>query len=67
MATVDDQAAAREELDRDIALKRRAPSGPEPCGRCYFCNSPVEPDARWCDADCRDDWQIEERARKQRV
>ena len=66
MATVDDQATQKEEFDREIALKyHRKDSGPTPCGLCYYCQSPVRPNARWCDEDCRDDWQREVWARKQ--
>ena len=28
-------------------------------GECQFCASPVEAGRRWCDADCRDDWELE--------
>ncbi|MCX7083934.1 MAG: hypothetical protein NTY69_00145 [Methylococcales bacterium] len=28
-------------------------------GLCLFCDEPVDPGRRWCDAQCRDDWQSE--------
>lgn len=28
-------------------------------GYCLFCGEPLEAGRRWCDADCRDDWQKE--------
>ena len=28
-------------------------------GFCLFCDEPVAPERRWCDAECRDDWQSE--------
>jgi len=28
-------------------------------GECLFCGEPVEQGRRWCDAACRDDWQME--------
>jgi hypothetical protein len=28
------------------------------CGQCYNCDEPVEGDKTFCDADCRDDWQL---------
>lgn len=67
MATVDDQATAREELDRELALKRRAPTGPTPCGACHFCSEPLSAGLRWCDEHCRDDWEKEQYAMKQRA
>ncbi|GAB4173788.1 MAG: hypothetical protein Fur0039_15370 [Rhodocyclaceae bacterium] len=31
--------------------------GPLPTGFCLNCGAPIEEGRRWCDADCRDDWQ----------
>ena len=28
-------------------------------GYCLFCDEPVEKERRWCNPQCRDDWQIE--------
>ena len=28
-------------------------------GFCLFCDEPLAPERRWCDAQCRDDWQSE--------
>lgn len=30
-----------------------------PTGFCLFCEEPVPENRRWCNADCRDDWQSE--------
>ena len=27
-------------------------------GECLFCEAPVDPPRRWCNAQCRDDWQL---------
>ncbi len=27
-------------------------------GECLFCEAQVEPSRRWCNAQCRDDWQL---------
>lgn len=44
--------------------KVRAAARMQSCGRCYFCEEQV-PDARlFCDADCRDDYEREEAARR---
>ena len=29
----------------------------EATGLCLFCGEPLAAGLRWCDADCRDDWQ----------
>ena len=44
-------------LYRAIALTRKAPEGPPVTGECHNCAEPLPPGVRWCDADCRDDWQ----------
>lgn len=28
-------------------------------GACWFCGDDVEPGRRWCNAQCRDDWEME--------
>lgn len=54
-----DYAAAAEQRDRDRALAARKP---EPqllaaIGGCYNCSAIVPPGVRWCDSDCRTDWE----------
>lgn len=53
-----DLGSAREELDRKIALEARAPAGPTATGACLHCAEPVPVGRRWCDQECRDDWQF---------
>ena len=55
-----DEAARREELDKCVALANaRTLAGvlPEPNGSCLNCGDQVGDGLRWCDADCRDDWE----------
>ena len=33
----------------------------KPTGRCLFCHELLGDDHRWCDSDCRDDWEHERR------
>lgn len=64
MADIADDAAEREELFRRVALNHRQDDGPKPTGFCYNCESFLDdPDARWCDADCLEDWGKRQRAR----
>jgi hypothetical protein len=58
-----DQACEREEKDRAVSLALRKPIGPEAVGVCLHCGEPVGDGRRWCDGDCRDDWQRIERAK----
>ena len=57
MTTLDDKATEFEELDRDLALRMRRPGGPVACGYCLNCDAQLPDGQRWCDDDCRDDWQ----------
>jgi hypothetical protein len=52
-----DTATRREELDRDLALRQKKPEGPQPTGACLNCTAALGEGLRWCDADCRDDWE----------
>lgn len=56
-----DLATERERLYREAALRARKPMGPKPSGFCLNCGEPVRPPRRWCDKDCRDDWEMVER------
>lgn len=57
MSDLADQAAAREQQDLALALQQRKPAGPAATGHCLSCGEPLCGDLRWCDRDCRDDWQ----------
>jgi hypothetical protein len=59
MADEADRAQALEEQALELALARhglRPPPLPDR-GRCHACGAETPPGRRWCDADCRDDWQ----------
>ena len=56
----EDQASDREFMDRELALQQRKPTGPVPCGQCYFCGEMLQGTLRWCDEFCRDDWEREQ-------
>lgn len=58
MATLDDMATLREELDREIALKNRKPQL-DAIGSCYNCGE--ETKGCFCDADCRADYEQRKR------
>jgi hypothetical protein len=57
-----DRAQAREEQDRNLSLMARKPQL-NPCGTCYNCSDPVHGVAEFCDADCREDYEMREAAR----
>lgn len=64
MSDVIDMANDRAERDLELALKSKRPAGPDATGRCLWCNAPVPRGVRWCDADCRDDWEHEKLLRR---
>jgi len=45
------------------AMRRRHATLPA-VGQCYSCAEPVADGARFCDADCRQDWERAEKARR---
>lgn len=66
MPDIADLAAEREQIDtaRAIAAARTpASTEPRPCGLCHNCEAPLPDGAAFCDADCRDDWQLRQRHR----
>lgn len=50
----------KEQALREAALERRRPTAPPACGVCLYCNEPVPGVRRWCNEDCRDDWEREQ-------
>ena len=52
-----DIASDREELARSMAQTLRKPTGPAPMGACFYCAASVRDGVRWCDSDCRDEWE----------
>lgn len=58
MADNVDQAAERTELILSVGLAYRKPEPPVASGRCLNCGELLpESGSRWCDADCKFDWE----------
>ena len=51
------------EMPRMIEASRR-PVGPKPIGICNFCFHPVGPGLVFCDKDCADDYDREQKAKR---
>jgi len=60
MGDIIDKANERAEQLNELARSQRKPTGPVPNGICHFCGEPIEHGGRFCDIDCRDDWQHEQ-------
>jgi hypothetical protein len=58
-----DLAAEREQIDtaRAIEAARRPSTTLQPRGACHNCDAPLDKPALFCDAYCRDDWQLRTR------
>lgn len=59
-----DRAEQNQSVILDAAVKRRRDVSAVPVmgiGRCHSCGDRVGEGRRWCDADCRDDWEKGER------
>lgn len=39
------------------AARESADQGPVFTGHCLNCGAPTQPPWRWCDVECRDEWQ----------
>lgn len=65
-----DQASDTAQFFQEVSIRNalsKSVVGPVATGSCLNCTEPVEKPKRWCDADCRDDWQrIENSNRRQR-
>lgn len=62
MATKDDRAQDLTDFYRNLDLSKRRSNGPPEAGYCHNCGEEL-PAGRWCDADCRDDWEYRNRTR----
>ncbi len=58
-----DKASEVELRDRRLALLQRKPTLPY-INQCHNCEETVPETAHFCDADCRDDYERRERAKK---
>lgn len=54
-----DKTQENAELYLSTALYKSRRHEPDivPIGQCLFCGDPVAEQRRWCDADCRDEWE----------
>ena len=63
MSDIADDAERREAQHRADALKVRKPML-TPCGACHYCGESVRGSLLFCNADCRDDHEAMEAARR---
>lgn len=59
MADEADIANAEQARLLELQLTVRRPEGPRATGRCLTCGQhPLPAGRRWCDAVCRDEWEL---------
>ena len=56
-----DQANEQAERYLSTSMRLRRPAGPEAKGECHYCGEPLAEGLRWCDVECREGWQREQR------
>jgi hypothetical protein len=56
------EARAESDMLANLSNSRR-PAGPAPSGKCHYCDEQVDPTARFCNHECRDGWEREQRRR----
>ena len=66
MTDMYDQASDREHLDRDLAIAAARTANPaaNATGHCLWCNAALGHGMRWCDSECREDWDLAQEAGK---
>lgn len=57
---MDDADRAQIEVEREQArlMRARHPAGPAATGACLWCEEPLPDGRRWCDAACRNAWEL---------
>jgi hypothetical protein len=64
MADVADIAGENDEYNLiEARVTSRKPTGPAPTGRCHYCDEIVADDHPFCDPECRDEFDREQRLR----
>ncbi|WP_396190086.1 DUF2116 family Zn-ribbon domain-containing protein [Flavobacterium sp.] len=66
MADAIDKACEREQMDRDLAIAsaRKNNGTAKATGHCLSCNAALDQGKRWCDTECREDWELEQESKK---
>lgn len=66
MTDIIDRASDREQIDRDRAIDaaRSAQPSARATGHCLWCNAELAQGNRWCDSECREDWELNQESRR---
>lgn len=66
MTDIFDRASDLEQKEREsaIASARKPLVSARETGHCLWCNAKLIQGKRWCDSECREDWELEQESRK---
>lgn len=64
MADWVDASVELQECMLSAQQQSRKPEGPAATGACLFCDEPLPEHMRWCNGDCRADWEREQAAKR---
>ena len=56
----DELDAIQDRMEQEEELRKKYTPKPvviKSIGKCLYCGTPLEGDLRWCDEDCRDDYE----------
>ena len=58
----DEVDVTQEQIEREIEIMRRAIAAmseeTKPIGECLWCGETLDDGRRWCNAECRDSWEL---------
>jgi len=64
MSDIFDDASDTEQLHREMAIQEIRSKKRHPyTGHCLCCNE-IIPEGRFCSAECREDWELEQKIKK---
>jgi len=64
MSDIFDDASETEQLHREMAIQKIRSKKRHPyTGHCLCCNELI-PEGRFCSAECREDWELEQKIKK---
>lgn len=64
MSDIFDDASDTEQLHREMAIQEIRSKKRHPyTGHCLCCNELI-PEGRFCSAECREDWELEQKIKK---
>ena len=61
----DEVDVTQERIEREVEIMRRAIAAMseevKPIGECLWCGEALDNGRRWCNAECRDSWELRRR------